>query len=81
MGESFKEADPKKETTEYFSNLYGLEPDKEDEERQVKAHYVDFWHSLRIDVPMSYRITPDRLRIAIKRLKEGRTSPTGSRQR
>ena len=62
--------------TEFFTDVYYLEPQVVVAEVQRKEERLLTWHSLRIDI-IPFQVTLERMHAALKKLKSGKSSPDG----
>ena len=68
--------DPSTVLTEFYTDIYHVDPQTLQTEVRRKEDRLSIWHSLRIDV-IPFQVTMERLLAAFQKLKPGKSSPDG----
>ena len=69
-------ADPKQTLHDYFYNIYSLDDEHTQRERDSRAYWRQFWLSSGTGV-QSFVVTVEKLQKAVAKLKNGKSSPDG----
>ena len=61
--------------TKYFRDLYSISAEQEEVTQSERRHWVELWKNMRIDCAGGTLISPKKLEIVLKKLKNGKGSP------